>query len=279
MIIRCWGARGSIPVSGSDYVKYGGDTTCIEVRNADNDVIIIDCGSGIRRLGNRLLQEKRNEFSLIFTHAHWDHILGFPFFRPLYYSSSKIRVYGCAFAQNSIKDIIADIMRAPYSPTDFTTVKADIVFSDTCGVPFSLGNMSVEPISLSHPNMGFGYKFSEEGKTFIFLTDNELEYQHPGGRTYDEYLEFCRAADLLIHDAEYTDHEYLRTRSWGHSRYRATLQLALQADVKTLGLFHHSQDHTDEDIDAILLDCSTIIVNRNSSLACFALTQDSEYVL
>lgn len=279
MIIRCWGARGSIPVSGSDYVKYGGDTTCVEIRNADNDVIIIDCGSGIRRLGNRLLEEKRREFSLIFTHAHWDHILGFPFFKPLYYSRSTIRIYGCAFAQTSIRNILTKTMRAPYFPIDLATVQADIVFTDTCGVPFTLGSMSVEPIGLSHPNMGFGYKFSENGKTFVFLTDNELEYQHPGGRTYDEYLEFCRAADLLIHDAEYTDQEYLRTRTWGHSRYRAALQLALQADVKQLGLFHHNQDHSDEAIDAILCDCSSMIADRNSSLACFALTQDSECVL
>jgi phosphoribosyl 1,2-cyclic phosphodiesterase len=279
MLIRCWGARGSIPVSGREYVTYGGDTTCLEIRNADDDIIIIDCGTGIRRLGNRLLQEKRHEYSMILTHAHWDHISGFPFFKPLYFSATRIAIHGCAFAQRSIKNILAKTMEAPFFPVDLSTVKATITFSDACGIPLTFGGLHVEPINLSHPNMGFGYKFSENGRTFIFLTDNELEHRHPKGRTYDEYLEFCHGADLLIHDAEYTDEEYQRTRAWGHSRYRAALKLALEAGVSRFGLFHHNQDRPDGAIDEILQDCRRIIAAESSSLTCFALTQDSEITL
>lgn len=276
MIIRCWGARGSIPVSGSEYVEFGGDTTCIEIRNADDDVIIIDCGTGIRRLGNRLLRENRREYSLIMTHAHWDHISGFPFFKPLYRSGTRIAVHGCAFAQSSIKSILSRTMEAPYFPVDLSAVKAGITFSDTCGVPLDIGGLHVEPINLSHPNMGFGYSFSEGDKRFVFLTDNELEFQHPKGKSYDEYLEFCRDADLLIHDAEYTDEEYERTRAWGHSRYRTALRLAMESGAQQLGLFHHNQDRSDAALHTILQDCRRIITANNSPLTCFALTQDTE---
>ena len=276
MLVRCWGARGSIPVSGSEYVTYGGDTTCVEIRNADDDVIIIDCGSGIRRLGNRLMRDNRREFSLILTHAHWDHINGFPFFKPLYFSDTRIAVHGCAFAQKSIKGILSRTMEAPFFPVDLTSVKADITFSDTCGIPLTFGSMRVEPINLNHPNMGYGYRFSENGKRFVFLTDNELEHPHPKGRAYGEYLAFCRDADLLIHDAEYTDEEYLHTRGWGHSRYRAALALALEAGVRQFGLFHHNQDRSDAALETILQDCRRIIAAENSAMTCFALTQDSE---
>jgi len=279
MLIRCWGARGSIPVSGREYVTYGGDTTCMEIRTAGDDIIIIDCGNGIRRLGNRLLQEKRHEYSLILTHAHWDHINGFPFFKPLYFSATKISVHGCAFAQKSIRDILSKTMEAPFFPVDLSSVKATLTFSDSCGVPLTIGSLHVEPINLSHPNMGYGYKFSETNRTFVFLTDNELEHQHPKGRNYDEYLAFCRGADLLIHDAEYTDEEYVKTRGWGHSRYRTAVRLALEAGVGRLGLFHHNQDRPDQGMDAILEDCRRIIAEQGSSLDCFALTQESELTL
>lgn len=279
MLIRCWGARGSIPVSGREYDAYGGDTTCLEIRNANDDVIIIDCGSGIRRLGNRLVREKRHEFHLILTHAHWDHISGFPFFKPLYSGTSRIFVHGCAFAQKSIRNILSRTMEAPFFPVDLSAARAEIVFSDVCGVSFAIGGLQVEPINLNHPNMGFGYRFSENGRSFVFLTDNELEYRHPEGRSRDEYLAFCRGADLLIHDAEYTDEEYRRTRGWGHSRYRAALELALEAGVGRFGLFHHNQDRPDEGVDAILDDCRLIIADQGGAVDCFALTQDHEIPL
>jgi len=279
MLIRCWGARGSIPVSGREYVTYGGDTTCLEIRNAADDIIIIDCGSGIRRLGNRLVREKRHEFHLILTHAHWDHISGFPFFKPLYFSTSRVFVHGCAFAQKSIKNILSRTMEAPFFPVDLSSAKAEIAFSDSCGVPFAINGLQVEPINLNHPNMGFGYKFSENGRTFVFLTDNELECPHPNGRSRDEYVAFCRGADLLIHDAEYTDEEYQRTRGWGHSRYRAALELALEAGVGRFGLFHHNQDRPDGDMDAILEDCRRTIADRDVAPECFAVTQEWEITL
>ncbi len=279
MRIRCWGSRGSIPVSGIEYVTHGGDTTCVEIRSSSDDIIIIDSGTGIRRLGIELLREKRHDLNIIYTHAHWDHILGFPFFKPIYFSETKIHIYGCTLAQKSIKDILAMSMNPPFFPVDLASVKSQINFSNLCGIDFTIGSVQISPIPLSHPNMGFGYKFIENGKTFVFLTDNELEFQHPKGLVYEDYVEFCRGADLLVHDSEFSDEEYLRTRTWGHSRYLKALALAIDAGVSRFGLCHHNQERSNEALKIILQECQHIAAEAGSPVECFAMTQDTDIVL
>jgi phosphoribosyl 1,2-cyclic phosphodiesterase len=279
MIIRCWGARGSIPVSGKEYMKYGGDTTCIEIRTKNDEIIIIDAGSGIRRLGNRLLAEKKYHFTLLFTHAHWDHLMGFPFFKPIYLKETNIDIIGCPFAQDTIKQMISKIMQPPNFPLNFDDIHAKTSYYKSCENVHSLKSMTIEPIALSHPNQGMGYKFTEDGKSFVFLTDNELMFKHPGGLDYRGYVDFCMNSDVLIHDAEFKKEEYKKRKTWGHSVYTDALQLALDAKVKTLGLFHHNQDRSDQAIDSMLDDCRTIINKSRSPLRCFALYQDMEIKL
>ena len=277
MIVRCWGARGSIPVSGREYLRYGGDTPCLEIRTGNDDIVIIDAGSGIRRLGNRLIAEKRYEYSLIFTHAHWDHIMGFPFFRPIYRSGTHIDMFGCPFAQASVREMISRIMTPPNFPVDFENIKAEIQYQEACRETFQISGMTITSIPLSHPNQGTGYRFEEDGKSFVFLTDNELTYQHPGGLGYEDYRAFAKGADLLFHDAEYRPQDYQRTRSWGHSVYTDTLRLALDAGVGRLGLFHHNQERTDDAVDEMVADCRQIAAGH--PLECFAMHQDMEIVL
>jgi len=279
MIIRCWGARGSIPVSGKEYLKYGGDTTCLEIRTQRDDVIIIDAGSGIRRLGSRLLTEKRHHYTLLFTHAHWDHLMGFPFFKPIYVEGTSLSVFGCPFAQSSLKHMISRIMRAPFFPVNFADIKIMVKYHKTCDSIFALNSLDVTPIALSHPNQGVGYKFSEGGKNFVFLTDNELKYQHEGGLEYAEYVNFVKGADILVHDAEYSEEDYLKTRTWGHSVYKHALQLAIDAGVKQMGLFHHNQERSDAAVEYIVADCKRIIKEQRSHLECFAVYQDMEIKL
>jgi phosphoribosyl 1,2-cyclic phosphodiesterase len=279
MIIKCWGARGSIPVSGDEYVKYGGDTTCLEVRTQDDDIIIIDAGSGIRRLGNRLVSEKRFQYTMLFTHAHWDHIMGFPFFMPIYSKKTRITMFGCPSAQASVKHMVSKIMAPPNFPVNFEDIKADIHDHEACETLFTLNSMTIIPIPLSHPNQGVGYKFIENGKSFVFLTDNELQFKHPGGAGFGEYRDFSADADLLIHDAEYTEEEYKKTRTWGHSVYNDALRLALEARVQKFGLFHHNQERSDEGIDEMLTDCRKTVAHNNASLECFALHQGMEIEL
>ncbi|MDY6862495.1 MAG: MBL fold metallo-hydrolase, partial [Thermodesulfobacteriota bacterium] len=223
MIIRCWGARGSIPVSGKEYLKYGGSTTCIEIRTQEDEIVIIDAGSGIRNLGNKLIQEDCYDYYFIFTHAHMDHVMGFPFFKPLYVSRTHISMYGCPFAQESIKKMISKTMSPPTFPVNIDNVNAHISYKEECSLSFSIKSMTVTPIFLSHPNQGLGYKFVEDGRTFVFLTDNELAFKHPGGLDYNDYLNFCSGADFLIHDSEYTEDEYKKTKTWGHSLYKDAL--------------------------------------------------------
>ncbi|HAY20982.1 MBL fold metallo-hydrolase [Desulfobacca acetoxidans] len=279
MLIRCYGARGSIPVSGPEYIRYGGDTTCLEIRSQDGDIIIVDAGSGIRRLGKNLMAAERFDYTLFMTHSHWDHILGFPFFKPIYDPRTRITILGCNRTQGDIKNLLAAAMRTPFFPVPFSALEAEINYNDECVWSHHIGPLEVFPISLSHPNGGLGYKFVEAGKTFVFLTDNELGYQHRGGLHPREYTEFAFNADLLIHDAEYTPEEYQQTRRWGHSTYLEALDLAMQARVKRFGLFHHNQDRTDSGIDNLLEHCREIIAAQKSSLEVFALAQTSEILL
>jgi phosphoribosyl 1,2-cyclic phosphodiesterase len=279
MVITFWGTRGSIPVSGPEYLTYGGDTTCVEIRTKHDYVIVVDAGSGIRRLGNRLVSEQRFEFTIIFTHAHLDHLLGFPFFKPLYFSKSVITLCGCPFTQSTIKEMISHVMTPPYFPVNLDDIRARISYEGECTGSFGIDSVIVTPIFLSHPNRGLGYKFTEDGKSFVFLTDNELTFRHKGGLDYEEYVSFASGADMLVHDAEFTAEEYAHTKGWGHTVYDDAVRLALDAGVKKLGLFHHNQDRDDEGVDRIVEDSRRIIAEHNSSLSCFAVSQNMEITL
>jgi phosphoribosyl 1,2-cyclic phosphodiesterase len=277
MIIRCWGARGSIPVSGPEYLKYGGDTTCLEIRTKADDIIIVDAGSGIRRLGNRLMAEGRRDYKMFFTHAHWDHLLGFPFFKPIYFQGTEISMYGCPFAQISVKDLISQVMTAPHFPIEYQNVRCDISYHQTCGDRFTINSMTVTSFPLSHPNQGMGYRFEEDGKSFVFLTDNELSYVHPGGMGFDDYVRFAANADLLLHDAEFREDDYKKT--WGHSTYNDAVRLAIAAGVKKLGLFHHNQERSDVGVDEIMAASVEMIRAEKGEVDCCAVYRDMEIIL
>lgn len=278
MYIRCWGARGSIPVSGKQFIKYGGDTTCIEIRTKSDDLIIVDAGTGIRRLGNKLMEDSHTHLNLFFTHAHWDHIMGFPFFKPIYSPDFEIRMLRCPIPAY-VKKMLSKVMTAPNFPVEYADVKAKIIYEEDCLEEVTIGSVTATPIKLSHPNTGNGYRFTEDGKTFVFLTDNELDYLHPGGLEYPAYLEFAKGADILFHDAEYTANEYKLTRKWGHSIYTRALSLAMEAGVKKFGLFHHNQDRSDTQLDEMVEACKAIIAEKESSLECFGVAADMSFIL
>ncbi len=279
MLIRCWGSRGSIPVSGPSVVKYGGDTTCMEIRAESGEIIIVDAGTGIRRLGNFLLEEESYEYHVIFTHAHWDHVMGFPFFKPIFHDNVRLYMHKCPFHSKFVETILTKVMSPPYFPVPYADIRADIWYEDACPYEFQIGSVQIEPIPLSHPNSGSGYKFTEKDKQFVFLTDNELGYVHPNGLKKEEYLAFSRGADLLIHDAEYTPEEYQKTIQWGHTVYPEALELAMEAGVKHFGLFHINQERTDDQLDAIVEDCQRQIRERHVPMECSAVSCDSVFQL
>ena len=279
MFITCWGSRGSIPVSGKEYNKYGGDTTCIEIRTQSDDIIIIDAGTGIRRLGNKLIDEGLYYYHFIFTHAHWDHLMGLPFFRPLFISKTKIDVFRCPYAGTYAERMITRILTPPNFPVKYSDLSAEFSYHEGCPEEFEIGSVKVIPIHLSHPNGGRGYKFIEDGKTFVFLTDNELRYVHPKGLNQDAYVEFSVDADLLIHDAEFTPQEYKKYVEWGHSSYADVLNLAFQANVKKLGLFHLNQNRTDTEMDKIVDVCRQEIDQKGFNFECLAVGSDMTFAL
>jgi len=270
MYIKCWGSRGSTPVSGKEYLKYGGDTTCLEIRTKSNDIIIIDAGTGIRRLGNLLIDEKQNKYHFLFTHAHWDHVMGFPYFKPLYSKHAEFRMHRCPYHDKFVESIISKIMAPPNFPVKYSDIRAELSYEEACPAEFEIGSVKVVPIAISHPNGGSGYKLIEDGKSFVFLTDNELGFIHPGGLPYKDYVKFSSGADLLIHDAEYTPEEYKTFIDWGHSAYTDVLNLAFEAGVKKVGLFHLNQERTDREMNKIVKACGKIIAGKGSSMECFA---------
>ncbi|MGE4553824.1 MAG: MBL fold metallo-hydrolase [Desulfovibrionaceae bacterium] len=279
MIVRSWGARGSIPVSGPEFVKYGGDTTCIEIRTKNDEIIIIDAGSGIRRLANSLLDQGRYDYTFLFTHAHWDHILGFPFFKPLYSKKARILIHGCNLHQGNMEMLLSRTMDAPYFPVPYSQVQADIEFTNVCFSSLRIDSLTVRTIPLSHPNMGLGYSFEEDGKRFVFLTDNELGFVHRGGLPFDDYVEFARGADLLFHDAEYIAEEYEYRKTWGHSSFLDATDLAARAGVRRFGLYHHNQDRPDAGVDAMVEVARRRAAADGVALECFGVTQNFEIEL
>jgi len=278
MIIRCWGSRGSIPVSGPEYIKYGGDTTCLEIRTLSDDIIIVDAGTGIRRLGNKLIKEGRYQYNFLLTHGHWDHLMGFPFFKPLFLEHPEIHMHRGPFHKKFMESMFSKVMAPPNFPVRYSDLKAKIIYEAGNPEQFRIGSVTVLPIQISHPNTGKGYKFiDEDGKTFVFLTDNELGFVHPGGLTAADYTEFCKGADLLFHDAEYTPREYKLLIEWGHSSYEDVLELAFKAGVKKLGLFHLNQERSDDEVDEMVEACRRIITEKGSDLTCFAVGQDMTF--
>ncbi|MFC1679252.1 MBL fold metallo-hydrolase [Elusimicrobiota bacterium] len=267
MKITVWGARGSIPVSGSQYLRYGGDTTCVELETRSRELIIMDAGSGIRPLGNKVLAEKRRSAHLLLSHAHWDHILGFPFFKPLYLKDTTIYLHGCTIAQESIKHLLGETMRAPFFPVDLNKVAANLVYDDRCPDEFTVAGLCVQRIPLSHPNKGYGFRLTEEDKSLAFFPDNEPLFSHPDGKDFKDYVEFLKGVDVLIHDAEYLPEEYERfAKGWGHSVSLDTVRLALDAEVKHLILWHLNQDRDDDAVGAMLADARKAVKAAGSDM-------------
>jgi phosphoribosyl 1,2-cyclic phosphodiesterase len=274
MKIKVWGCRGSITTPGPGTLRYGGNSTCLEIRSADGQVFVVDAGSGLRNFGKALLHEQAvSNLRFFLTHPHWDHLVGFPFFEPAYSDQYNITFCSGPHSQNVIRRYLSRQMQPPFFPIDFSYLKAN--FNYRCNQPKSvndncrIGSMEFRAFPLNHPNGGYGFKFVENGKTFVFLCDNELDFRHAGGLSREEYTAFCCNADLLFHDAQYTTEEYRRTRGWGHSTYSDATGLAIDANVKRLGLFHHDPERTDDDLDQQVDYCREQISRAGSPMDCF----------
>ncbi|MEW5951323.1 MAG: MBL fold metallo-hydrolase [Elusimicrobia bacterium] len=276
MMVKFWGVRGSIPVCGRQFLKYGGSTSCVEIIDSSGNNIIVDSGTGIKNLGKKMIKEKVKRINMLFTHQHWDHVLGFPFFAPIY-QNVEIKVMGGSYSTDEAREIIAKTMQPPGFPVKFEEIEAKFSFAPVCKEGCKIGEIKIFPIEISHPNGGLGYRFEKKGVKFVFLTDNELGYFHQGAASYEEYVSFCQGADLLVHDADYTPDEYEKRKTWGHSTWEMALKLAEDSQVKSLGLFHHNQERSDEQVDKIVSLCNK--KKRKKSLNIFACAEGMSHKL
>ena len=188
-------------------------------------------------------------------------------------------MYRCPFHSEFVETILSRIMTPPSFPVRYSDISANMEYVGAFTTAFEIGSVTITPIPISHPNNGSGYKFTEDGKSFVFLTDNELGFIHPGGLSYKDYLEFSKGADLLIHDADFNPEEYSATIEWGHSVFTETLDLAIEAGVKQLGLFHLNQERTDRQVDKMVEICRQTIADKGHNLDCFAVGWDMTFTL
>ena len=272
MKVVFWGTRGSIASPGEDTVKYGGNTTCLEVRLSNNQLIILDAGTGIRRLGMKLIKNKESDINIFLTHPHWDHIQGFPFFTPMYLPGYKIVVHGWPTATRKVRHVITDQMEGTYFPVNFTQLSADIKFQEIKGLHLDYQGAKLSFLRANHPVICHSIKIEEGNRKFVFMTDNELKSKSSLTKVtgWEEFVDFCKDIDLLVHDAQFTTDEFEAKTGWGHSSYLDVLELAKQANVKKVVLFHHDPEHTDKDIDDILSQCQNIISRNGYNLECMA---------
>jgi len=246
MYIKFYGTRGSIAVANKETKKYGGNTTCMYVETDTGEAIIIDAGTGIRELGAYLLQKRKLKMHLIFSHYHWDHIQGFPFFAPIFFSNAEINIYG-AKEEISVRKALNYQMTLPYFPATLKDLRAKLRFKELKN-RLKIGNMTIQTIPTNHPNYTVAFKFTEGKHCFAFLTDNELHAK--GGNTpYKKFVNFVKGVDFFIHDAQYTDDIYQQRVGWGHSTYNQVMQLARDAGVKSVIFTHHDHGSTDQFID------------------------------
>src|SRR5579883_1690230 len=251
-----WSVRGSTPTVDRATWRYGGNTSCLELITPDGGRLILDCGTGLRILGNRLAAspEKTVQADILVTHYHWDHIQGILFFAPLYSPHNKFHFYSFRsefIGQDSLKRVFEAQMAHPYFPVDLHAMSANREFTDVAGGDcFSIGKTRVTTCWLNHPQGCLGYRIETAVGTIVYATDNQ-----PGNLEYDRNLRrFAEAADIFINDAQYTPQELERHRGWGHSSWREGVRIAEAAGVRNLVLFHHDPDSSDKAIDGILRD-------------------------
>lgn len=269
MKVTFWGTRGSIPSPGPHTVKVGGNTTCLEIETGHGFRIIVDSGTGIRSLGLKLIREKHIEpIYLLFTHSHWDHLAGFTFFPPAYHPDFTIDVYGNPMALEVLRRDIFDRRDNRYFPVNMDDFRAKISIIEPLPKPLIIKDLKINSISLNHPGNGYGYRFDLEGKSFAFVTDNEIGMSYPGGNEIGELQEFCRNCDVLIHDAQYLPSEIANHKGWGHSTYEEAIELAVKAGVKHLVLTHHDPERDDEAIQELIDTAREYILAKEYPLFC-----------
>ncbi|HCV43343.1 MAG TPA: MBL fold metallo-hydrolase [Bacteroidetes bacterium] len=295
MKLKFWGTRGSIPTPGEDTVRYGGNTPCVEVRLSNNDLIILDAGTGIRALGDQLMATGASVQAYIaISHPHWDHVQGFPFFKPAFISGNELTIIGPQSKHVTLRQMMAHVMDKVYFPIQLHELKANIKFIAMKEESTKVFDATLSSLFVNHSSMALGYRVDVAGHSLVYISDNEpfdrevamsvknvdpivvRKFSESKAEPNQRVFDFAKGADVLIHDATYTPEEYVNHVGWGHSHYLFCLKIAHEAGVKKLVLFHHDQTHDDAAIDDILHKCKREIKTRNYRFECHAAAEGVE---
>ena len=268
MLITFYGVRGSIAAPGPATIKYGGNTSCVHVRLNSGENLIFDAGTGIRKLGLNMVRHEE-PILLLLSHGHWDHIQGYPFFGPIYQPDREIIVFqgveGNAVALGAILEQMDGSnfpVHAGDLPSRISTI--DEVEEYLLDKPYL-----TQRKDLNHPGGGHAYRIEEDGVSFAYITDNELDPPEAPHTSYDEWVEYCRGVDLLIHDAQYIENDMPAKHGWGHSLISQVRQLAVDAQVKNLVMYHHDPERTDGELDEIAIESAQYFKSKNSKIGSY----------
>jgi phosphoribosyl 1,2-cyclic phosphodiesterase len=296
--LKFWGVRGSIAVPGVDTLRYGGNTTCVELR-ADGEIIVLDAGTGIRALGAALEKEFGSNpinISLLISHMHWDHIQGFPFFLPSYNDKNIVHVMGYDGAEAGLRDVLVGQMATPFFPVELQALPGHIEIEKLQKYDFNIGKVKVRAQPMNHPGVCVGYRLNTSEGSVAFLPDNEqyddLKIHSAQGETLSpeetrsrakkartELVEFLHGCNVLILDTQYTDDEYKAHVGWGHGSLSAAVSLAVDAGVEKLVLFHHDPAHDDDAIDAMAAHARKLVEATGKTLEVEAAREGAEITL
>ncbi len=254
MLITFYGVRGSTPCPDRRMMKYGGNTSCVHVALDDSRDLVLDAGTGLRQLG-QVLADKSSTINIVLSHGHWDHVQGYPFFSPIYEPGRQINVYSSVVSGKQLLCSLFDQMDGysfPLTPEELPSL-GNCVFKGAESVLYE-NQINIMKKRLNHPGGGEAYRVEEEGMTLAYVTDNELDPPYQMNTTYHEWVGFLHGVDVLIHDAQYTEHDMPHKHGWGHSLISQVRQLAVDAEVGALVMFHHDPDRTDSELDEIQIE-------------------------
>jgi phosphoribosyl 1,2-cyclic phosphodiesterase len=284
MLVRFWGTRGSLAKPGPTTVRYGGNTSCVEVRLADRTLVVLDCGTGAHALGQALQSSRVGPLRghLLITHSHWDHIQGFPFFQPLFVPGNEWDLYAPGSGGQQLETTLAGQMEYTYFPVTLGQLDATIRFHDLVESQFSIAGARIVTQYLNHPALTLGYRLESDGVTVVYVADHEPHGRDrpeaspaanmAGGPLHQEdqrHVRFLAGADLVIHDAQYTAEEYPRRIGWGHSPAEWAVDYALAAGARRLALFHHDPSRDDDAVDRLVETCRERVIAARGSLDVF----------
>ena len=261
MRVTIWGCRGTLASPGPETVRYGGQTSCIAVHLDDGSLIILDAGTGIRPLGMSLGADRPRRVDLLITHLHTDHIEGLRFFAPFWDPNVEFRVWGPPAPSRSLERRIAPLFAPPFFPVHLRNVPSQPEFRETPPEPWRIGSALVTAELIKHPGPAVGYRIEDGGRTLAYLPDHEPGLGTDLAAIDPEWISgwsLARGADLLVHDAQYTDVEYDHRVGWGHSSTADAVTFADRAGARRLVLFHHDPMHTDDQLEAILADARRV---------------------